>query len=133
MLAHTPCAQCFSLNKSPLLTYQNKQKYWSGWLSPTPRGFSDPGIESKSLVSPALTGVESSPLRHLGNPSPNSFQIDHTVVLALAIMFCSTSLDICLITEFVLLTDCLVSPSPQHPTLAQMTNLFFLCIWPCLF
>ena len=34
----------------------SRQEYWSGLPVPTPGDLPDPGIESASLVSPALTG-----------------------------------------------------------------------------
>ena len=34
----------------------SRQEYWSGLLFPPPRNLPDPGIESKSLMSPALAG-----------------------------------------------------------------------------
>ena len=34
----------------------SRQEYWSGLPFPTPRDLSNPGIETMSLVSPALAG-----------------------------------------------------------------------------
>ena len=34
----------------------SRQEYWSGWPFPPPGDLPDPGIESASLVSPALAG-----------------------------------------------------------------------------
>ena len=34
----------------------SRQEYWSGLLFPSPGYLPDPGIQSKSLVSPALAG-----------------------------------------------------------------------------
>ena len=42
-----------------------KHKFWSGLPFPTPGDLPDPGIESVSLVSPALAGGFLA-LRHLG-------------------------------------------------------------------
>ena len=45
----------------------SRQEYWSGLPFPTPGDLPDPGIEPKSLTSPALQ-VGSLLLRDLGSP-----------------------------------------------------------------
>ena len=49
--------------QAPLSMVFPRQEYWSGFLFPSPRDFSDPGIEPRF---PALQ-VDSLPLSHLGN------------------------------------------------------------------
>ena len=48
----------------------SRQEYWSGLPFPTAGDLPDPGMESASLVSPALAGSvgDSLPLHHLGSP-----------------------------------------------------------------
>ena len=46
-----------------------RQQYWSGLPFPPPRDLPDPGMELKSLASPALA------LRHLGSKSGLQFDI----------------------------------------------------------
>ena len=43
-------------HQAPLLVEFSRQEYRSGWLFPPPGDLPDPGIESKSLASPALAG-----------------------------------------------------------------------------
>ena len=43
--------------QAPLSKGFSRQEYWSGLPCPPPRDLSDPGIESASLVPPALTGM----------------------------------------------------------------------------
>ena len=43
-------------HQAPLSMEFLRQEYWSGLLFPTPGHLSDPGIETASLVSPALAG-----------------------------------------------------------------------------
>ena len=43
-------------HQAPLYVEFSRQDYWSGLLFPTPGDFPDPGIEPKSLMSPALAG-----------------------------------------------------------------------------
>ena len=43
-------------HQAPLSMEFLRQEYWSGLLFPTPGHISDPGIETASLVSPALAG-----------------------------------------------------------------------------
>ena len=45
----------------------SRQENWSGLLFPSPRGLPDPGIEPKSLASPAL--ADSTTTATLGSPS----------------------------------------------------------------
>ena len=40
--------------QAPLSMGFSRQEYWSGLLCPPPRDLPNPGIESASLVSPAL-------------------------------------------------------------------------------
>ena len=42
--------------QAPLNMEFSRQEYWSGFWCPPPGGFPDPGTESASLKSPALTG-----------------------------------------------------------------------------
>ena len=42
--------------QAPLSMGFSRQEYWNGLLSPPPGDLPDPGIESLSLVSPALAG-----------------------------------------------------------------------------
>ena len=42
--------------QAPLSLGFSRQEYWSGLPPPPPGDFQDPGIESKSLMSPALAG-----------------------------------------------------------------------------
>ena len=49
--------------QSPLSMEFSRQEYWSGLPFPTPADFSDPGIKSTSLESPALS---------IGSLPPNS-------------------------------------------------------------
>ena len=55
------CVQLFSALwtvacQAPLSMEFSRQEYWSGLPYPTPGNLPDPGIEPRSLVSPALTG-----------------------------------------------------------------------------
>ena len=43
-------------HQAPLSMEFSRQEYWSGLPFPTSRDLSNPGIESKSLASPALAG-----------------------------------------------------------------------------
>ena len=43
-------------HQAPLSTEFSKQEYWSGLPCPSPGDLPDPGIESTSLISPALAG-----------------------------------------------------------------------------
>ena len=69
VLLHTLCCMlsCFShvqlfvtlwtvAHHAPLSMGFSRQEYWSGLPCPPPRDLPDPGIESSSLTSPALTG-----------------------------------------------------------------------------
>ena len=47
---------CQTLCQAPLSMGFSRQEYWNGLLSPPPGDLPDPGIESPSLVSPALAG-----------------------------------------------------------------------------
>ena len=42
--------------QAPLFMGFSRQEYWSGLLCPPPGDLPNPGIESKSLMSPALAG-----------------------------------------------------------------------------
>ena len=42
--------------QDPLSMEFFKQEYWSGWTFPSPGDLPDPGMEPKTLVSPALAG-----------------------------------------------------------------------------
>ena len=42
--------------QAPLSVETSRQEYWSGFPFPSPGDLPDPGIEPKSLVSPALAG-----------------------------------------------------------------------------
>ena len=42
--------------QAPLSMGFSRQEYWSGLPLPSPGGLPDPGIEPRSLVSPALAG-----------------------------------------------------------------------------
>ena len=44
------------VHQAPASTGFSRQEYWSGLLFPSPRDLPNPGIEPKSLVSPALVG-----------------------------------------------------------------------------
>ena len=55
------CVQLFSALwavacQAPLSMEFSRQEYWSGLPWPTPGNLLDPGIEPRSLVSPALAG-----------------------------------------------------------------------------
>ena len=43
-------------HQAPLSVEFPRQDYWSGLPFPTPGDYPDPGIEPKSLMSPALAG-----------------------------------------------------------------------------
>ena len=45
------------VHQAPLFMGFSRQECWSGLPRPPPGDFSDPGIEPKSLTSPALGGV----------------------------------------------------------------------------
>ena len=70
------CAQsCPNLCKPWTLACQallfkefSRQEYWSGLPFPTPGDLPDPGIESVSLVFPALTGM----ILHRENPKDST-------------------------------------------------------------
>ena len=51
-----------------------RQEYWSGLPFPSPGDLPDPGIESKSLVSPALQ-MDSLPTKPSGKP--NAYPCEH--------------------------------------------------------
>ena len=42
--------------QAPLSMRLSRQEHWSGWLCPPPGELPSPGIESVSLLSPALAG-----------------------------------------------------------------------------
>ena len=44
-------------HQAPLSMGFSRQEYWSGWPCPPPGDLSDPGMEPRSLGSPALAGV----------------------------------------------------------------------------
>ena len=61
MLSHFSHVQLFMTpwtvaHQAPLSVGFSRQEYWSGLPFPTPGDLPDPGIESASLVSPALAG-----------------------------------------------------------------------------
>ena len=61
MLSHFSCVQLFAtpwtVAHQVLLSMEfSRQEYWSGLPFPSPGDLLDPGIESVSLVSPALAG-----------------------------------------------------------------------------
>ena len=47
---------CTVACQAPLSIGFSRQEYWSGLPCPTPGDLLDPGIESESLISPALAG-----------------------------------------------------------------------------
>ena len=53
--------------QAPLPMEFSRWEYWSGLPFPAPEDLPNPGMETTSLVSPALAG-DSSPLCHLGSP-----------------------------------------------------------------
>ena len=53
-------------HQAPLSMGFPRQEYWSGLPFPPPEGLSNPGMESKSLVPPALAD-DSLPLSHQGS------------------------------------------------------------------
>ena len=55
-LCPTLCNPVDVAHETPLSMKFSRQEYWSGLLFPTPGDLPDPGIESMSLVSPALAG-----------------------------------------------------------------------------
>ena len=55
-LCPTPCGPWTVALKAPLSMEFFKQEYWSGWTFPSPGDLPDPGMEPKTLVSPALAG-----------------------------------------------------------------------------
>ena len=55
-LVHLFAMPCTVTQQTPLSMEFSMRKYWSGLLFPTPGYLSDPGIEPKSLASPALAG-----------------------------------------------------------------------------
>ena len=52
----TLCNPMTVAHQAPLPMGFSRQEYWSGLPSPPPRDLPDPGIEPKSLASPALAG-----------------------------------------------------------------------------
>ena len=53
------CVRLFAIlwtvaHQAPLSMRFSRQEYWSGWPCPPPGDIPDPGIEPKSLMSPAL-------------------------------------------------------------------------------
>ena len=58
--------------QAPLSTGFPRQEYWSGSPCPPPGDLPDPGIEHKSLMSPALAGRFFHEC-HLGSPNPLEF------------------------------------------------------------
>ena len=61
VLSHFSCVQLFAIPwtvaHQVLLSMEfSRQEYWSGLPFPSPGDLLDPGIESVSLVSPALAG-----------------------------------------------------------------------------
>ena len=56
--------------QAPLSTGFSRQEYWSGLPCPPPGDLPDPGMESASLMSPALAGRFIHE-RHLGSPFPS--------------------------------------------------------------
>ena len=61
-------------HQAPFFMGFSRQEYWSWLPFPPPEDPPNPGIESKSPVSPALW-ADSLPLSHLGSPS-------NTIILA---------------------------------------------------
>ena len=43
-------------HQTPLSMGSSRQEYWSGWPFPSPGDLTDPGIDSVSLMPPALAG-----------------------------------------------------------------------------
>ena len=61
MLSHSSCVQLFVTlwtvaHQAPLSTVFSRQEFWGGLPFPPPGDLPDPGIESRSPVSPALAG-----------------------------------------------------------------------------
>ena len=54
------CNSLQSRGQAPLSTEFPSKEYWSGLPFPTSRDFPDPGVEPKSLASPALAGSSKS-------------------------------------------------------------------------
>ena len=62
-------------HKAPLSMGFSRQEYWSGLPCPPPGDLSDPGVEPKSPVSPALQ-VDSLPSEPLGKTEPGQFLVN---------------------------------------------------------
>ena len=61
VLSHFSCVQLFATlqtaaHQAPLSIEFSRQEYWSGLPFPPPGDLPNPGIESASLMSPALAG-----------------------------------------------------------------------------
>ena len=62
MLSRFSCVQLFVTlwtvaHQAPLSMGFSRQEYWSGLPCPPPGDLPDPGMESASLMSPALAGM----------------------------------------------------------------------------
>ncbi|XDC81989.1 hypothetical protein R6Z07F_013162 [Ovis aries] len=60
VFSHPVVSNCATLwtraHQAPLFVELSRQEYWNGLPFPTPEDLPDPGMESASLVSPALAG-----------------------------------------------------------------------------
>ena len=58
LFSHVPlCATPWTVvHQAPLSMEFSRQEYWSGLPCPSPGDLPNPGIESMSLISPALAG-----------------------------------------------------------------------------
>ena len=73
VLSHLSHVQLFATpwtvaHPSPLTMGFSRQQYWSGLLCPPPGDLPDPGIEPRSLMSPALADAFFTTSTHLGSP-----------------------------------------------------------------
>ena len=62
VLSHFSCVRLFATlqtaaHQAPLSMEFSRQEYWSGLPFPSPGDLPNPGIESASLMSPALAGA----------------------------------------------------------------------------
>ena len=95
--------------QSPLSMEFSRQEYWSGLPFPTPGDLPDPGIEPRSLVSPALTGrffITVSPVKPTKEFIPSyvfrDLYINMSVIVAIVCLICDViKLYVYNLTEFL--------------------------------
>ena len=108
-----------------------RQKYWSGLQFPPPGDLPDPGIQSMSLVSPALAGESLSPLCLFCSLS--NFEIHHPAVLTKVNPLNMTSPGFIYLTAgilYLLSTSIHFIHPPPHPSPSlATTNLWAWVFW----